>query len=276
MPELPEVETVRRGLARVLEGRLLVRVEQRRPDLRFPLPPRFAARLTGRRVLGLRRRAKYLLIDLDGDEVLIAHLGMSGRLVVSHGVAPPPHRHDHVILHVEGGERVTYNDARRFGMMTLVASGEVDRHPLIAKLAPDPLEPMVDGPFLADRFKGKATPIKAALLDQRVVSGVGNIYACEALFRARLSPRRLAGTVQGVRADRLAHALREVLGQAIAAGGSSLRDYVQADGELGYFQHQWAVYDHEGDPCPGCTCKGTIRRIAQGGRSTFYCPTRQK
>jgi formamidopyrimidine-DNA glycosylase len=276
MPELPEVETVRRGLARVLEGRRLVRVEQRRPDLRFPLPPRFAERLTGRLVLGLRRRAKYLLIDLDGDEVLLAHLGMSGRMVVGNGEAPPPDRHDHIVLHVEGGKRVTYNDARRFGMMTLVATKELDRHPLIAKLAPDPLDPLFDGAFLAGRLRGKATPIKSALLDQRVVSGVGNIYACEALFRAGVSPRRLAGTVRGDRAGRLAVALREVLGEAIEAGGSSLRDYVQADGELGNFQHRLAVYGHAGDPCPGCTCKGTIRRIVQAGRSTFYCPARQR
>lgn len=276
MPELPEVETVRRGLARVLEGRRLVRVEQRRADLRIPFPPRFAQRLTGRVVTGLRRRAKYLLIDLDGDEVLIAHLGMSGRMVVANGNGPPPSPHDHVVFETDAGARVVYNDARRFGLMTLVPGAALDAHPLLADLAPDPLDDAFDGPFLAARLAGKRTPIKAALLDQRVVAGIGNIYACEALWRARLSPRRLAMTVTGKRADALAGALREVVTEAIEAGGSSLRDYVQADGELGYFQHCWAVYDHEGDKCPGCRCGGAVRRIVQSNRSTFYCPARQR
>ncbi|MGH6719496.1 MAG: bifunctional DNA-formamidopyrimidine glycosylase/DNA-(apurinic or apyrimidinic site) lyase [Alphaproteobacteria bacterium] len=281
MPELPEVETVRRGLARVLEGRRLVRVEQRRPDLRIPFPPRFAERLTGRRVLGLRRRAKYLLFDLDGGLVLLAHLGMSGRLVVTNGVVPngrsgAPSPHDHVVFETDDGRRVVYNDARRFGLMTLVAAAALDRHPLLAALAPDPLDPRFDGPFLAGRLGGKRTPIKAALLDQKVVGGVGNIYACEALWRARLSPRRLALTVTGARADRLARALGQVLAVAISAGGSSLRDYVQADGELGYFQHRWAVYGREGRRCPGCRCGGAVKRIVQANRSTFYCPSRQR
>lgn len=276
MPELPEVETVRRGLALVLEGRRLVRVEQRRPDLRIPFPPRFAERLTGRRVLGLRRRAKYLLLDLDGDEVLVAHLGMSGRIVVANGDGPPPSPHDHVVLETDDGRRVVYNDARRFGLMTLVKTAELDRHPLMAGLAPDPLDTRFDGAFLAGRLAGKRTPIKAALLDQRVVAGIGNIYACEALWRARLSPRRLALTVMGGRADRLASALRDVVTEAIEAGGSSLRDYVQADGELGYFQHLWAVYEREGTPCPGCRCGGAVMRIVQSNRSTFYCPARQR
>jgi formamidopyrimidine-DNA glycosylase len=274
MPELPEVETVRRGLARVLEGRVLARVEQRRRDLRIPLPKRFAERLTGRRVLGLRRRAKYLLIDLDGGEVLIVHLGMSGRLVIGDGRGREPH--DHVVLHTDEGTRVTYNDVRRFGLMTLARADELDRHPLLAGLAPDPLDPAFDGAVLGERLRGKRTPVKAALLDQRVVSGIGNIYACEALFRAGLSPRRMAGTVQGARAEALARALRVVLEEAIAAGGSSLRDYVQADGELGYFQHHWAVYEREGEPCPAPGCKGRVRRTVQGGRSTFYCPAHQR
>jgi formamidopyrimidine-DNA glycosylase len=276
MPELPEVETVRRGLARVLEGRRLVRVEQRRPDLRIPFPERFAQRLTGRTVVGLARRAKYLLIELDNAEVLIAHLGMSGRLVIAGGNGPPPSPHDHVVFETDDGRRVVYNDARRFGLMTLVDRADLDAHPLMAGLAPDPLDAAFDGPFLAARLAGKHTPIKAALLDQRVVAGIGNIYACEALWRARLSPRRLAATVTGRRADALAEALRTVVTEAIEAGGSSLRDYVQADGELGYFQHRWAVYDREGVKCPGCRCGGTVRRIVQANRSTFYCPARQR
>jgi formamidopyrimidine-DNA glycosylase len=216
------------------------------------------------------------LIDLDGGEVLLVHLGMSGRMVVDAGPAAPALPHDHVVLHTDDGRRVTYNDARRFGMMTLVPTEAVDRHPLLARLAPDPLDPAFDGAFLAARLRGKATPIKAALLDQRVVSGIGNIYACEALFRAGISPRRLAGTVVGGRADRLARAVREVLLEAIAAGGSSLRDYVQADGELGYFQHHWAAYDREGEPCAKPGCRGRIRRIVQSARSTFYCPAHQR
>ncbi|MEX2649763.1 MAG: bifunctional DNA-formamidopyrimidine glycosylase/DNA-(apurinic or apyrimidinic site) lyase [Alphaproteobacteria bacterium] len=276
MPELPEVETVRRGLARVLEGRRLVHVEQRRPDLRIPFPPRFAERLTGRRVLGLRRRAKYLLFDLDGGETLIAHLGMSGRMTVANGSAPPASPHDHVVFVTDEGRRIVFNDARRFGLMTLAPAGELDRHPLLAGLAPDPLDARFDGGFLAGRLRAKRTPIKAALLDQRVVSGIGNIYACEALWRARLSPRRLAMTVVGARADRLATALGDVVNEAIEAGGSSLRDYVQADGELGYFQHRWAVYEREGKRCPGCRCGGAVRRIVQSNRSTFYCPARQR
>jgi formamidopyrimidine-DNA glycosylase len=276
MPELPEVETVRRGLLPVLEGRRLVRVEQRRPDLRIPFPPRFRARLEGRRVLGIHRRAKYLLFDIEGGETLIAHLGMSGRMVVADGALAPPSPHDHVVFVTEEGRRVVFNDARRFGLMTLTRKNQVDRHPLLADLAPDPLQPGFDGAFLARRLKGKRTPIKAALLDQHVVSGVGNIYACEALWRARLSPRRLAMTVTGARAERLAQSLIAVLSEAIEAGGSSLRDYVRADGELGYFQHRWAVYDHEGEACPGCRCGGVIRRIVQSNRSTFYCPARQR
>lgn len=276
MPELPEVETVRRGLARVLEGRRLVRVEQRRPDLRIPFPERFAQRLTGRTVVGLARRAKYLLIELDNAEVLIAHLGMSGRMVIAGGNGPPPSPHDHVVFETDDGRRVVYNDARRFGLMTLVDRADLDTHPLMAGLAPDPLDAVFDGPFLAARLAGRHTPIKPALLDQRVVAGIGNIYACEALWRAHLSPRRLAATVTGRRADALAKALREAVTEAIEAGGSSLRDYVQADGELGYFQHRWAVYDREGVKCPGCRCGGTVRRIVQANRSTFYCPARQR
>lgn len=279
MPELPEVETVCRGLAGVLEGRRLVRVEARRPDLRIPLPPLGPA-LTGRRVLRVGRRAKYILVTLDDDQVLIAHLGMSGRMVIVRGDAGPPGRHDHVVLVTEDGTEIRFNDARRFGLMALTTADELLFHPLLADLGPEPLSNAFSGPVLAERLAGRASSIKAALLDQRVVAGVGNIYASEALYRATISPRRRAGTVQGRRAERLAAAIREVLEQAIAVGGSSLRDHVQPSGELGYFQHRWAVYDREGEPCPACDCdlgrtRG-IRRIVQQGRSTFFCPTRQR
>jgi formamidopyrimidine-DNA glycosylase len=280
MPELPEVETVCRGLATRLEGRRLTRVQQRRPDLRFPLPEGFARRLEGRRVLEVARRAKYILIRLDGEEVLLCHLGMSGRMLVGKGPVLDPEPHDHVILETDDGGHVRFNDARRFGMMDLVVESRLARHKLIKGLGPEPLDPAFDGPALAALLAGKTTSIKAALLDQRVVAGVGNIYASEALFRAGLSPKRRAGTVKGARADRLAAAIKAVLAEAIAAGGSSLRDYVRIDGELGYFQHRWAVYEREGEPCPGCDCEpavsGGVRRLVQGGRSTFYCPRRQR
>ncbi len=278
MPELPEVETVRRGLAPRLEGRRLQRVVQRRPDLRWPLPERFAERLTGRRVLTVGRRAKYLQIEIDSGEVLLVHLGMSGRMVLTPAPVVRPEPHDHVILETEDGQAVRFNDPRRFGMMDLVPADGLDRHRLLATLGPEPLGDAFTAEYLAHALAGRRTPIKAALLDQRVVAGLGNIYVCEALFQARLSPRRLAASVQGARAARLVTAVRDVLARAIAAGGSSLRDYVQADGELGYFQHAWAVYGREGDPCPGCRCDGDpgIQRIVQSGRSTFYCPTRQR
>jgi len=280
MPELPEVETVRRGLAPLLEGRRLTRVVQRRPDLRFPLPVDFAARLTGRRIERIDRRAKYLLMRLDGEEVLLCHLGMSGRMVLTRDAGAPLTPHDHIILTTEEGREVRFNDARRFGFMDLVpAAGlEVNRH--LRDLGPEPLSNAFNGPVLAAALAGKVTPIKAALLDQKVVAGLGNIYVSEALFAAGLSPRRLAATVQGRRAERLALAIRDVLTRAIAAGGSSLRDYVQADGELGYFQHAWAVYDRDGRPCAGCDCDvsvtGGVQRLVQSGRTTFFCPRRQR
>lgn len=280
MPELPEVETIVRGLRPHLEGRRLVRVVQRRPDLRFPFPENFAARLTGRRVTGLGRRAKYMLIGLDGGEVLLCHLGMSGRMVLDRTKDAPLDPHDHVVFETDAGERIRFNDVRRFGLMDLVAEQDLQAHKLLRDLGPEPLGNAFNGAALATALKGRRTPIKAALLDQRIVAGLGNIYACEALFHAGLSPRRQAYTVQGGRAQRLAWAVRDVLQRAIEAGGSSLRDYVQADGELGYFQHHWAVYGRETEPCPGCTCEqartGGIRRITQAGRSTFYCPTRQR
>ncbi len=280
MPELPEVETIVRGLRPRLEGRVLVRVEQRCRSLRFPLPADFAARLEGRRVLSITRRAKYILVRLEGGEVLLCHLGMSGRMVLSNGAERPLEAHDHVVFITDAGDQVRFNDARRFGVMDLVEEARLYDHRLLRDLGPEPLGNSFNGPVLAAALKGKRTPIKSALMDQKVVAGLGNIYTCEALYFARLSPRRQAYTVQGARAERLAGAIREVLRRAIAAGGSSLRDYVQADGELGYFQHLWAVYDREGEPCPNCGgaaagCGG-IRRLVQSNRSTFYCPERQR
>lgn len=276
MPELPEVETVCRGLALRLEGRRLVRVLQRRPDLRFPLPRNFAARLEGRRVLRLWRRGKFILAGLDDATVLICHLGMSGRMLLSDGPPPILDPHDHVVFTTEDGSVIRFNDARRFGMMDLVAGDGLDRHAMLAGLGPEPLSDGFSGPVLAAALRGRRTPVKAALLDQRVVAGLGNIYASESLYRAGLSPRRLARTVQGGRAERLAAAIRAVLADAVAAGGSSLRDYVQVSGELGYFQHRWAVYEREGRPCPACDCRLGVRRILQAGRSTFYCARRQR
>ncbi len=284
MPELPEVETVVRGLRPRLEGRRLRRVQQRRKDLRFPLPARFAERLTGRRVERIERRAKYILAHLDGGEALLAHLGMSGRMLLVEDPDEPLQAHDHIVLETDQGLQIRFNDTRRFGIMDLVAEAELQAHWLLKDLGPEPLSNAFNGPFLAERLAGRRTPIKAALLDQKIVAGLGNIYASEALFHAGLSPRRQAYTVQRGRAERLAWAIRDVLQRAIAAGGSSLRDYVQADGELGYFQHQWAVYDREGEPCPGCDCGadggplggGGIRRLVQSNRATFYCPRRQR
>ena len=280
MPELPEVETVRRGLALRLEGRRFARVRQNRPDLRFPLPADFAARLEGRRIEAVKRRAKYLLIDLEDGTVLLAHLGMSGRMLVTRREEAVSEPHDHVVFETDDGWVVRFNDARRFGLMDLAAREDLERHPLLAGLGPEPLEPEFDGPSLATALAGRATSIKAALLDQRIVAGLGNIYVSEILYRAGISPRRRAGSIAGARAERLAAAVKSVLAEAVAAGGSSLKDYVQTSGELGYFQHRWAVYDREGRPCPGCDCDpietGGIRRITQGGRSTFYCPRRQR
>ena len=276
MPELPEVETIVRGLRPKLEGRVLVRVEQRCPALRFPLPEGFARRLEGRRVERIDRRAKYILVHLDGAEVLLCHLGMSGRMVLTTANGRPFEKHDHVVFTTDAGDQLRFNDARRFGVMDLVAEPGLFEHRLLKDLGPEPLGNAFNGPVLAVALAGKRTPIKAALLDQRVVAGLGNIYASEALYAAGLSPRRLAYTVQGGRAERLVAGIRDVLNRAIAAGGSSLRDYVQADGELGYFQHQWAVYDRAGEPCPDCDCGGGIRRLVQSNRSTFYCPKRQR
>ena len=302
MPELPEVETVRRGLDPVMTGATIVAVEQRRPDLRFPFPDAFAARLTGRRVEGLERRAKYLLARLHDGCVLVMHLGMSGsfRIEAAPGAATEDaanltttpgvfhyarstaSAHDHVVLALSNGARITYNDPRRFGFMLLVDDGALASHPFFNRLGIEPLGRDFDGATLARLFAGRETPLKAALLDQTLIAGLGNIYVCEALHRAGLSPRRAAGTLlrrDGTptkRADRLAACIREVLLEAVAAGGSSLRDHRQTDGSLGYFQHSFRVYDRTGDPCPKLTCAGTVARITQGGRSTFFCPACQR
>ncbi|HUZ71374.1 MAG TPA: bifunctional DNA-formamidopyrimidine glycosylase/DNA-(apurinic or apyrimidinic site) lyase [Stellaceae bacterium] len=276
MPELPEVETVARGLALRLTGRRVLQVILNRADLRFPLPPGLVARLEGRRVERIARRAKYLLFHLEGGGVLLAHLGMSGRMVLDRNGTDAA-KHDHVMFRFDDGTVLRFNDARRFGLLDYAATAEaLHRHPRLAHLGPEPLGNGFSGPVLAQALAGRATAIKAALLDQRVVAGLGNIYVCESLYWARLSPRRRAGTVAGERAERLAAAIRDVLERAIAAGGSSLRDYVQASGELGYFQHHWAVYGKEGAPCPDCGCGRGIRRLVQGGRSTFYCAKLQR
>jgi formamidopyrimidine-DNA glycosylase len=274
MPELPEVETVRRGLIPKLVGHRIVRLQQRRRDLRVPLPARFAARVEGRTVLAIDRRAKYLLIRLDDGYTLIAHLGMSGRMVLHDAASAAEHplgRHDHVVIDTEQGWQVRFNDARRFGLMLLVADAAVARHKLFRGLGPEPLDDAFDGAALAARLEGRRTPIKAALLDQKTLVGVGNIYACEALFLAGISPRRSAHTVQGERAERLMKAIKQVLSRSIADGGSSLRDHIQPDGELGYFQTRFNVYDREGVVCPTRDCGRPVRRLVQSGRSTFYC-----
>ncbi|MHA7850925.1 bifunctional DNA-formamidopyrimidine glycosylase/DNA-(apurinic or apyrimidinic site) lyase [Roseovarius sp.] len=283
MPELPEVETVRRGLAPVMEGAVIARADVNRPDLRWPLPADMATRLTEKTVLSLRRRSKYILADLSSGETLLIHLGMSGRMTVSgdplgafHHDHPAPAKHDHVVFHMANGARITFNDPRRFGAMDLISTPAADTHPLLAKLGPEPLGNQFDESYLADALSGRNTPIKSALLDQRIVAGLGNIYVCEALYRARISPKRRARNLSRARAAALVPIIRDVLRDAIEAGGSSLRDFRQADGELGYFQHSFDVYDREGDPCrtPGCT--GTITRIVQSGRSSFYCTLCQR
>jgi len=283
MPELPEVETLRRGLAPVLEGAHIARAEVNRPDLRWPLPGRMAERLTGRRVTALRRRSKYLLADLDSGETLLVHLGMSGRMLVSgavlgpfHHAHPAPQRHDHVVLHIEGGARVTFNDARRFGAMDLMPTGATGDHPLLATLGPEPFGNDFNGPYLAGRLRGRRTPIKAALLDQRVVAGLGNIYVAETLYRARLSPLRRAGDLDEAAVHVLVALIREVLAEAIEAGGSSLRDFRQANGELGYFSKDFQVYGREGEACGTPGCPGRITRTVQSGRSSFWCPACQR
>ncbi|MFN3076704.1 MAG: bifunctional DNA-formamidopyrimidine glycosylase/DNA-(apurinic or apyrimidinic site) lyase [Alphaproteobacteria bacterium] len=279
MPELPEVETVRRGLARIWEGGRVVKVIVRRPDLRVPLPEGFAARLEGRTILSVNRRAKYLLAVLDDGMVLMIHLVMSGRMVIGER---EPSLHDHVQIltdgpHPTGRQMVTYGDPRRFGSMTLVPGAGLEDRPPLRDLGPEPLEDTFTAEVLTHRLARRQTPIKTALLDQRVVAGLGNIYVCESLFRAGLAPDRPAGSIQGEAIQRLTLAIREVLTEAVADGGSSLRDHVQTTGEVGRFQQRLAVYGRTGQPCPGCDCgpAGGVVRIVQAGRSTFFCPRRQ-
>lgn len=283
MPELPEVETVRRGLLPVLEGAVIAKAEVNRPDLRWPLPDRMADRLTGRRVKALRRRSKYILADLDSGETLLVHLGMSGRMLISGAQLgsfyhdhPAPQKHDHVVLHMDSGARITFNDARRFGAMDLMPTDRADQHMLLKDLGPEPFGNDFNEPYLAARLKGRKTPVKAALLDQRIVAGLGNIYVAETLYRARISPLRLAGELKERQVHSLVPMIREVLAEAIEAGGSSLRDFRQANGELGYFSKHFQVYDREGDPCETPGCKGTITRTVQSGRSSFWCPSCQR
>lgn len=276
MPELPEVETVMRGLRPLWVGRRFAQVVVRRPDLRWKLPRDLAGRLVGRTIAALDRRAKYIMCRFaDSDDVLVIHLGMSGRLVRAAAPVPPHDPHDHVEFRLDDGAVFRFNDVRRFGMIDLIASAALGDDPRLAQLGPEPLSAAFGPDVFAAALDGKIVAIKNALLDQRVVAGIGNIYACEALYQAGISPRRKARTIKGERAARLCAAIKDVLKRAIAAGGSSARDYVQASGELGWFQHQWAVYDREGEKCPGCTCAKGIRRIVQGARSTFYCPKRQ-
>jgi formamidopyrimidine-DNA glycosylase len=286
MPELPEVETVRLGLAPVLEGHVLTDVETRRGDLRIPFPKNFVARTKGHKVTAVRRRAKYILADLDSGETLVIHLGMSGRMAVytegkqrrlgNYIYNPAPEgagsgKHDHVVFETDAPARIVFNDHRRFGLMTLVDTAHLEQDRLFKGMGIEPLSPKFHAAYLAKQLDGKKTPIKSALLDQRVVAGLGNIYVCEALFRSGISPKRLAGSIQKERIPPLVAAIKKVLKDAIAAGGSTLRDHAQATGDPGAFQHHFLVYGREGKPCK-LGCKGTVKRIVQAGRSTFYCP----
>ncbi len=299
MPELPEVETVRRGLEPAMTGQRLAKVTLRRKNLRFPFPRGMAKKLTGKRVESLSRRAKYVLARIEGGDLLLMHLGMSGRFTILHPAAEDPERpgmfhhevqegqpdgngaHDHVIFDMEDGTRIVYTDHRRFGVMDLFPEQTADDHKLLKTLGVEPLGNELTAEFLNKALRNKFSPLKSALLDQKIIAGLGNIYVCEALFRSGLSPRRLAYTITSEkgptdRAERLVREVRSVLSEAIEAGGSSLRDYARTDGELGYFQHTFKVYDQEGEPCANGACNKTVERIVQSGRSTFFCPSCQK
>ncbi|MCC1493057.1 bifunctional DNA-formamidopyrimidine glycosylase/DNA-(apurinic or apyrimidinic site) lyase [Cognatishimia sp. F0-27] len=283
MPELPEVETVRAGLAPAMEGVRIAQAAVNRPDLRWPFPRDMARRLTGARVERLRRRSKYILADLDTGETLLIHLGMSGRMLVSGDPLgqfvhdhPAAEKHDHVVLDMENGARITFNDPRRFGAMDLMQTATAESHKLLAPLGPEPLGNAFDESHLVSALAGRNTPIKSALLDQKIVAGLGNIYVCEALFRGGIHPARRTRRISRARTASLVPIIRDVLRAAIEAGGSSLRDFRQADGNLGYFQHSFDVYGREGAPCRTPGCSDTVRRIVQSGRSSFYCPSCQR
>ena len=283
MPELPEVETVRRGLAPVMEGNTIALAQVNRPDLRWPFPERMAERLTGARIERLRRRSKYILGDLDTGESLLIHLGMTGRMLVSGDALgrfvhdhPAPEKHDHVVFNMADGARVTFNDPRRFGAMDLLPTETAEAHPLLGAIGPEPLGNDFHEAHLVAALKGRSMPAKSALLDQKIVAGLGNIYVCEALFRAGIHPGRRVNRISERRIASLVPIIRQVLEEAIIAGGSSLRDFRQADGELGYFQHSFDVYGREGQPCRTPDCGETVRRMVQSGRSSFYCPACQR
>jgi len=275
MPELPEVETVRRGLSPVMQGEKIRLAEVNRAGLRWPFPADMAMRLSGKRVISLGRRSKYILVGLDSGETLIWHLGMSGRVLISLNDHPETQKHDHVVLNMENGARVTFNDVRRFGSMDLAETDRLQDHALLAGLGPEPLGNTFDGPYLSQRLKSRALPIKSALLDQRIVAGLGNIYVCEVLFRAGIRPQTKSAQLSAKRVAGLVPIIRDVLSEAITAGGSTLSDHRQTNGELGYFQHRFAVYGREGEPCLSKDCASSITRIVQSGRSSFYCPSCQ-
>ena len=283
MPELPEVETVRRGLEPAMTGAVIAKAAVNRPDLRWPFPDNMSARLTGKTVLGLRRRSKYILADLSSGETLLVHLGMSGRMTVSGDPLgqfahdhPQAEKHDHVVFDMDNGARVTFNDPRRFGAMDLLETATADAHKLLRDIGPEPLGNDFNEDYLLDQLRDRKTPVKSALLDQKIVAGLGNIYVCEALFRAGISPKRCVNNISARRIAALVPIIREVLTEAIEAGGSSLKDFRQADGELGYFQHSFDVYGREGDPCKTPDCGKVILRITQSGRSSFYCAQCQR
>jgi formamidopyrimidine-DNA glycosylase len=281
MPELPEVETVRRGLVPAMEGKRILRVETRRKDLRFPFPANFNQRLTGARLTHLGRRAKYLVGELSTGEALIMHLGMTGRFTVSgkkpgkfHLEVGEDEKHDHVVFEMQGGTKVVFNDARRFGLMDLWPAGELESYPAFDGLGPEPISNAFSAAYLEEAFEGKKTPVKAALLDQKVVAGLGNIYVCEALFRASVNPKKLAGSLRSDKLEKLATEIRDVIDEAIEAGGSTISDFGTPSGELGYFQHRFRIYDREGKAC--VVCKKPVKRMVQSGRSTFYCASCQR
>lgn len=283
MPELPEVETVMRGIAPAMEGAVILQADVNRPDLRWPFPERMSERLQQTKVLGLRRRSKYILVDLSSGESLLIHLGMSGRMLVSNEtvgqfthVHPAPQKHDHVVLHMNNGARITFNDPRRFGAMDLLTTETAQTHKLLSTIGPEPLGNSFNESYLAAALERKNSPIKSALLDQRIVAGLGNIYVCETLYRAGISPERRSNSLAAEQVHTLVPIIRDVLTEAITAGGSSLKDFRQADGDLGYFQHSFDVYGRENETCNSAGCDALVQRIVQSGRSSFYCPNCQR